>query len=110
MRNNASRLGFKGVEDMGGGLSAFKPPAPGGSTVAWVFNNVRAGDDVDIGHVSTDAAFGEARSYATTSIGGTPYGASHVAGPGDDPQPTEEEKLLARALGRRVQTCRRDLP
>jgi hypothetical protein len=25
---------------MGGGLSAFKPPAPGGGTVAWVFNNV----------------------------------------------------------------------
>lgn len=28
------------AKDMGGGLSAFKPPAPGGSTVAWVFNNV----------------------------------------------------------------------
>jgi len=38
----------------------------------------------------------------TTRGGGTPYGASHVAGPGDEPQPSEEEAQLARALGRRV--------
>ena len=38
----------------------------------------------------------------TTRSGGTPYGASHVAGLQDDPQPTEEEALLARALGRRI--------
>ena len=38
----------------------------------------------------------------TTRSGGTPYGASHVAGVQDDPQPTDEEALLARALGRRV--------
>ena len=38
----------------------------------------------------------------TTRSGGTPYGASHVAGAQDDPQPTDEEALLARALGRRV--------
>lgn len=37
-----------------------------------------------------------------TSSGGTPYGASHVAGSADDPQPTEDEALLARALGRRI--------
>ncbi|MBK9495932.1 MAG: NAD(P)H:quinone oxidoreductase [Aquimonas sp.] len=37
-----------------------------------------------------------------TRTGGTPYGASHVAGPADDPVLSEEEKLLARALGRRV--------
>lgn len=38
----------------------------------------------------------------TTRSGGTPYGASHVAGLQDDPQPSEEEAVLARALGRRV--------
>ena len=38
----------------------------------------------------------------TTRSGGTPYGASHVAGAQDDPQPTEEESVLARALGRRL--------
>ena len=38
----------------------------------------------------------------TTRSGGTPYGASHVAGLRDDPQPSEEEALLARALGRRI--------
>jgi len=41
-------------------------------------------------------------SLNSTRSGGTPYGASHVAGNGD-PQPlTDEEKQLARALGRRV--------
>lgn len=39
---------------------------------------------------------------SSTRTGGTPYGASHVAGPDDDPQPSEEEIVLARALGRRV--------
>jgi NAD(P)H dehydrogenase (quinone) len=38
----------------------------------------------------------------TTRSGGTPYGASHVSGLQDDPQPTEEEAVLARALGRRL--------
>jgi NAD(P)H dehydrogenase (quinone) len=38
----------------------------------------------------------------TTRSGGTPYGASHVAGLRDDPQPSDEEALLARALGRRI--------
>lgn len=28
------------ARDMGGGLSAFKPPQPGGGTVVWVFDNV----------------------------------------------------------------------
>jgi len=37
-----------------------------------------------------------------TRSGGTPYGASHVAGSNDEPQPSEEEIILARALGRRV--------
>ncbi len=40
----------------------------------------------------------------TTRSGGTPYGASHVAGLNDDPQPDEDEAQLARALGRRVAT------
>lgn len=39
---------------------------------------------------------------STTRSGGTPYGASHVAGPKDDPEPSDEEKVLTRALGRRV--------
>jgi NAD(P)H dehydrogenase (quinone) len=38
----------------------------------------------------------------STRSGGTPYGASHVAGAKDDPQPTDEEAALARALGRRI--------
>ena len=38
----------------------------------------------------------------TTRSGGTPYGASHVAGMRDEPQPTDEEAQLARTLGRRV--------
>ena len=40
----------------------------------------------------------------TTRSGGTPYGASHVAGLQDDPQPSDEEATLARALGRRLAT------
>jgi len=39
---------------------------------------------------------------SSTRTGGTPYGASHVAGGSDDPQPSDEEAHLARALGRRV--------
>jgi NAD(P)H dehydrogenase (quinone) len=39
---------------------------------------------------------------STTRGGGTPYGASHVAGTSDDPQPSDDEAALARALGRRL--------
>ncbi|MCC4593497.1 NAD(P)H:quinone oxidoreductase [Xanthomonas campestris pv. cannae] len=39
---------------------------------------------------------------SSTRSGGTPYGASHVAGADDDPHPSEEEAHLARALGRRL--------
>lgn len=39
---------------------------------------------------------------STTRTGGTPYGASHVAGAKDDPQLSDEEAVLARALGRRI--------
>ncbi len=38
----------------------------------------------------------------TTRSGGTPYGASHVAGLKDDPDPSDDEAQLARALGRRI--------
>ncbi|QOY63143.1 NAD(P)H:quinone oxidoreductase [Lysobacter sp. H21R4] len=41
---------------------------------------------------------------STTRTGGTPYGASHVAGAADDPRPSEDEAHLARALGRRMAT------
>ena len=37
-----------------------------------------------------------------TRSGGTPYGASHWAGPGDDLPLTEEERTLCLALGRRL--------
>ena len=39
---------------------------------------------------------------STTRSGGTPYGASHVAGNRDEIQPSDEEAVLARALGRRI--------
>ncbi len=41
-------------------------------------------------------------SLNSTRTGGTPYGASHVAGLQDDPQPSDDEAVLARALGRRI--------
>jgi NAD(P)H dehydrogenase (quinone) len=45
---------------------------------------------------------------SSTRTGGTPYGASHVAGGEDDPTLSEEEAVLARALGRRLaDTARR---
>ena len=53
---------------------------------------------VIVGIPFTEAALNSTRQ------GGTPYGASHVAGLGDEPQPTDEEAQLARALGRRVAT------
>ncbi len=46
---------------------------------------------------------------STTRGGGTPYGASHVAGGDNDPQPSDEEAALARALGRRVADVARRL-
>jgi len=39
---------------------------------------------------------------STTRSGGTPYGASHVAGNRDEVQPSDDEAALARALGRRI--------
>ncbi len=43
-----------------------------------------------------------------TRSGGTPYGASHVAGRDGDPRLTDEEVALSRALGRRIaETVRR---
>ena len=41
-------------------------------------------------------------ALSTTRSGGTPYGASHVAGQQDQPEPTDDEALLARALGKRI--------
>jgi NAD(P)H dehydrogenase (quinone) len=45
----------------------------------------------------------------STRSGGTPYGASHVAGKDDDASLSEDEQVLARALGRRVATIARRL-
>ena len=42
------------------------------------------------------------RAVNVTKSGGTPYGASHVASAGASPELSEEEKVLAQALGRRV--------
>ena len=39
---------------------------------------------------------------SSTRTGGTPYGASHVAGGDNDPTLSDEEARLARALGRRI--------
>lgn len=52
--------------------------------------------------------FSEA-DLSSTPGGGTPYGASHVAGPNNDRELIEEEKRLARALGRRVAHVARQL-
>ena len=41
-------------------------------------------------------------ALSTTRGGGTPYGASHVSGNNDDPQLSDDEAQLARALGKRV--------
>ncbi|MBU6478301.1 MAG: NAD(P)H-quinone oxidoreductase, partial [Xanthomonadaceae bacterium] len=38
----------------------------------------------------------------TTTTGGTPYGASHVSGVNRDRPISDDERTLARALGRRV--------
>ena len=45
----------------------------------------------------------------TTTTGGTPYGASHVAGVVDDPELSNDEAQLARALGRRVAALAKQL-
>jgi NAD(P)H dehydrogenase (quinone) len=42
------------------------------------------------------------RGVNVTRTGGTPYGASHVAGANDSPALSEDERALAHALGRRV--------
>ena len=42
------------------------------------------------------------RALQQTLSGGTPYGASHFAGAGDEPALTEDERSLAQALGKRV--------
>jgi NAD(P)H dehydrogenase (quinone) len=43
-------------------------------------------------------------ALTATRAGGTPYGASHVAGRNAEPELSEEERILARALGRRLAT------
>ncbi|WP_440221659.1 NAD(P)H:quinone oxidoreductase [Dokdonella sp. MW10] len=44
-----------------------------------------------------------------TTTGGTPYGASHVAGVGGERELSDDERTLARALGRRVADAARRL-
>jgi len=54
------------------------------------------------GAVIVGIPYTEAALHTTTG-GGTPYGAGHVAGNGDRPV-SDEERQLARALGRRMAT------
>ena len=49
------------------------------------------------------------RALTTTRTGGSPYGASHVAGHDAGTTLSDEEKELARVLGRRVATLARAL-
>ena len=42
------------------------------------------------------------RQLSTTTTGGTPYGASHVAGPKNELEISDDEKQLAIALGERL--------
>jgi NAD(P)H dehydrogenase (quinone) len=48
-------------------------------------------------------------ALSNTLSGGTPYGASHVAGPKGDNSISEQERELARALGRRLADTARKL-
>ncbi|MFC5436737.1 NAD(P)H:quinone oxidoreductase [Rhodanobacter umsongensis] len=48
-------------------------------------------------------------ALTSTQSGGTPYGASHVAGAGGDNPISEHERELARALGRRLADVARRL-
>ncbi|WEN16375.1 NAD(P)H:quinone oxidoreductase [Rhodanobacter sp. AS-Z3] len=48
-------------------------------------------------------------SLSITQTGGTPYGASHVAGPKGENSISEHERELARALGRRLADVARRL-
>jgi len=41
-------------------------------------------------------------ALTATRTGGTPYGPSHVAGPGNDTPLSDEEKTLCQALGKRL--------
>ena len=52
--------------------------------------------------------FGEAALTSTTD-GGTPYGASHVAGAANDRLVSDIEKQLAFALGKRLATAAQKL-
>jgi len=51
-----------------------------------------------------------AEALVRTRSGGTPYGASHVSGRDKAPQLSEDERDLARLLGRRVAELARRLP
>lgn len=48
-------------------------------------------------------------ALSSTRSGGTPYGASHVAGANGNPTPSDDEKQLAFALGRRLAETARKL-
>jgi len=60
------------------------------------------------GMVITGIPYSE-RALLSTTGGGTPYGASHVAGDTNARVVTDEEKQLARALGERVASLAKQL-
>ncbi len=63
------------------------------------------------GMIITGIPFTESR-LSTTCSGGSPYGATHVAGNDGSRSVTEDEKELARTLGRRlarISSCLQDL-
>jgi NAD(P)H dehydrogenase (quinone) len=60
------------------------------------------------GAIIVGIPYTEAALHSTGS-GGTPYGASHVAGDDNDRPITDEERELARALGRRLAEVARKL-
>lgn len=49
------------------------------------------------------------KQLMTTASGGTPYGASHVAGSGNDNPISAEEKQLCQALGKRIASLAQSL-
>ncbi len=48
-------------------------------------------------------------ALSATTTGGTPYGASHYAGPNNDRPISEEEQTLCIALGQRLADCAQKL-
>jgi NAD(P)H dehydrogenase (quinone) len=55
------------------------------------------------GMIIVGVPYSETNLFTTTS-GGTPYGASHMAGTNSDEPLTQSEKAICKALGKRLAT------